>query len=768
MGSLFGQVWLWSLLSFVAGVALTWLVLVRPAKKELEELEERLLTSPRPAPAPAPVPVREDYDDWPEEPRSPVDALVRDEPPRYDVAGLELDRRDEHRDELDDEHRPLSDFEERPYADQPSPGRSSADRSSPDQSFPGQPFPDQSFPGQEEERPRSLFERLTPEVEPEPARRPAEDAGHAAEQTRLLPPAVAAEPAVPQPEPTAPPEVEAFQPREVWREEPGVPEVYGEDADEPGDSASHEEEDEPERPSETTTLIPATALAQAIAEVDGRSDDRSRSEHSRADDLHADEQSRADDFHAELARAREDETREPVAEPRNTWHTEDPRPAWRSEDAQRWPDHDLTGEYPAIRPDLPPSEFSEPEPTRSKADRLSPRTEYISPFGADLSVGPEPFTPQPFTQQPFTPQPEPRHIEPEPFEPVHVEPLHFEPRHAEPAHSEPVYSEPERTEPEFVEPQHVEPQHVEPQGAEPKHAEPKHAEPEHTEPEHAEPEHAEPEHVVPAHAETTYVEPVATEPEPVVAQPEPAVSLFTEPDREAPAEPVSMFTAPDFEPENGGSPAHGDAPAPIERPARERPAPRPAKPEVPREPREPGRPRSLFEPLLTPEDIDDEPPIPPVTPRPSAPGNDQPFVPTLAPELLASSGGGLPQRPTRPANSPRTPPPAPLSPQPASPPPQRPVRPRPVGFSPSTGGRPAAGTTRYQQPEGFNPRSPFGPGSVLPKSDGMAPAPDFHVKATLTGRRYYTGESANFRETRADVWFRTTSDAEKAGFRPAP
>ncbi|MFD1152762.1 sunset domain-containing protein, partial [Saccharothrix hoggarensis] len=99
----------------------------------------------------------------------------------------------------------------------------------------------------------------------------------------------------------------------------------------------------------------------------------------------------------------------------------------------------------------------------------------------------------------------------------------------------------------------------------------------------------------------------------------------------------------------------------------------------------------------------------------------------------------------------------------------RPVRPRPVGFSPSTGGRPAPGTTRYQgQQEGFNPRSPFGPGSVLPKSDGKAPAPEFQVKATLTGRRYFTNESANFRETRADVWFRTTADAEKAGFRQAP
>ena len=57
---------------------------------------------------------------------------------------------------------------------------------------------------------------------------------------------------------------------------------------------------------------------------------------------------------------------------------------------------------------------------------------------------------------------------------------------------------------------------------------------------------------------------------------------------------------------------------------------------------------------------------------------------------------------------------------------------------------------------------------MLPKSDGLAPAADFSVKATLTGRRYYTEGSANFGGTRADVWFRTEADAEKAGFRPAP
>ncbi len=56
---------------------------------------------------------------------------------------------------------------------------------------------------------------------------------------------------------------------------------------------------------------------------------------------------------------------------------------------------------------------------------------------------------------------------------------------------------------------------------------------------------------------------------------------------------------------------------------------------------------------------------------------------------------------------------------------------------------------------------------MLPKSDGHAPAPDFAVKATLTGRRYYTPDASTFEGTRADVWFRTEADAQKAGFRPA-
>jgi hypothetical protein len=48
--SIFGQVWLWSLLAFVIGGLLTWLVLVRPLHKRIHRLERRLATAQAEAP----------------------------------------------------------------------------------------------------------------------------------------------------------------------------------------------------------------------------------------------------------------------------------------------------------------------------------------------------------------------------------------------------------------------------------------------------------------------------------------------------------------------------------------------------------------------------------------------------------------------------------------------------------------------------------------------------------------------------------------------
>ncbi|MBB4686546.1 sunset domain-containing protein [Amycolatopsis jiangsuensis] len=43
--SIFGQVWLWSLLAFVVGALISWLVLARPMRRRVQELEERLATA---------------------------------------------------------------------------------------------------------------------------------------------------------------------------------------------------------------------------------------------------------------------------------------------------------------------------------------------------------------------------------------------------------------------------------------------------------------------------------------------------------------------------------------------------------------------------------------------------------------------------------------------------------------------------------------------------------------------------------------------------
>ncbi|MEV8442475.1 hypothetical protein AB0425_34295 [Actinosynnema sp. NPDC051121] len=629
MSSLFGQVWLWSLLSFVAGVALTWLVLVRPAKRELEDLEERLLTSPRPSSgsssaAPASVAPRADqgdeFDNWhveasrsladdvltPEPARYEVAAErprfeAGSEPVRYDVTNMKLDQRDSLLEELDDEHRPLSDFEEQ-----------------------------HDFPELDADPPRSLFDRLAPGQDSretlEPRSRPfqADDEPELpAEATTHLMPAVPAAPvaevAPRRDEPTAPPEVEAFQPREVWREEP-VKEVYDEDVD----TAGHEEEDEPERrpgSTEETALIPATALAQAIAEVD--------------------REQRADE----------------------------PEP-------QAWPEHDLTGHFAPVDVESARGELSEQPAGPTPSDEA---------FLDDLARRQEGR------------QDEARHTGARPDPEAHEE----GPR-------------------------------------------------------------------------TDVIRAVVdTEPARAEAQPEPRPEPEAAPEPEPPFEPTFVPQAADQAPQQAEPEPPAFEPTFVPQ-AADQPLPaRQAEPKAQPEPKkdEPARPRSLFEPLEDDDQAEPEQARPAQSP---SSGNDQPFVPTLSPELLAGNPlpmnpTGLPQRPTRPAGAPRTPPPPPLSPKPASPPPPRPVRPRPVGFSPSTGGRPAPGSTRFQgQQEGFNPRSPFGPGSVLPKSDGLAPAPEFQVKATLTGRRYFTDESANFRETRADVWFRTTADAEKAGFRQAP
>jgi hypothetical protein len=647
--NIFGQVWLWSLLSFVAGVLLTWLVMVRPARKQIANLEDQLLDARRSAPPIATTVRTDDFevDEWDDAPpRSLTDEVLTPPPPVPTPAPAPYVEPPAYFGEpvpapapvpaplpVPVVEEPVETPAEEVVEEEPSaPVRQYLEPEEAQRRFEEQLAEQKALADAEDDRPRSLFERLAPEEVPEET--PAEmttvlprsgleaadfddEPEFPVEQQASYTPTAepVAEVAPPTPEPTAPAEVEhpddfIYQPREVWAEQ--EQEAFLDEAD--------EQEDEPAGTrSEQTTFIAA--------------------------------------------------------------------------EESSWPDTDLTGEYPGLRDEI--------------SGQLDGFTE------------PEPETPAEQTGL----------IEPVDLDAPHVRNGVFETTLAD----EQAFTEPE----------------PEPESA-PAHA-------------YREPEEAEPVHE-----------------EPVV---EPYSQPFTPPGAPAPA-PFSAFVprteveeAPERTPRGVGAAFSHATEAPA--------APAPVA----------DRPRSLFEPLL-----DADEPLPPAGQTRTLPdtSDDQPFVPKFVPSdepLLAAppepepepvvetdlpqrvTEAGLPIREARrttmqrqqsfPAFQ------AFESPKPEAPPAPAalPARPRPVGFSPSTGGRPngAAGSSaRYQQPEGFNPRSPFGPGSVLPKSDGHAPAADFAVKATLTGRRYYTEGSANFVETRADVWFRTEADAEKAGFRPAP
>jgi hypothetical protein len=63
-------------------------------------------------------------------------------------------------------------------------------------------------------------------------------------------------------------------------------------------------------------------------------------------------------------------------------------------------------------------------------------------------------------------------------------------------------------------------------------------------------------------------------------------------------------------------------------------------------------------------------------------------------------------------------------------------------------------------------RGPFGPGSAMPLPDGGSPSSEFTIKASVSALRYCTPESPQFGRTVAEVWFKTSADAERVGFRP--
>ncbi|MHA6792617.1 sunset domain-containing protein [Pseudonocardia bannensis] len=58
------------------------------------------------------------------------------------------------------------------------------------------------------------------------------------------------------------------------------------------------------------------------------------------------------------------------------------------------------------------------------------------------------------------------------------------------------------------------------------------------------------------------------------------------------------------------------------------------------------------------------------------------------------------------------------------------------------------------------------PGSALPNPDGYSPSPEFAIKANDGSKRFHDPDSPYYVRTRADLWFRTADDAERAGYSP--
>lgn len=211
-------------------------------------------------------------------------------------------------------------------------------------------------------------------------------------------------------------------------------------------------------------------------------------------------------------------------------------------------------------------------------------------------------------------------------------------------------------------------------------------------------------------------------------------------------------------------PAESSTPLPT-RPARQEPAPMEAV----------SRSRSLFEPVLDPEgedpyeDLDGFQPIQEPTTRSFSSTDSVPFTPILAPELLASeqpkppvvtsTPAGLPKR-TVSSSWPRGGNGLSAGPQPFDPAPFRPRQ----AFNPMPRNTDQAPIRR---PSSGGPRTPFGPGSALPKPDGSAPSDEYQVKAMLGTRTYHPAGSGDFDGVKAEVWFRNAEEAERAGFSPA-
>ncbi|ASO18182.1 hypothetical protein FHR81_002578 [Actinoalloteichus hoggarensis] len=162
---------------------------------------------------------------------------------------------------------------------------------------------------------------------------------------------------------------------------------------------------------------------------------------------------------------------------------------------------------------------------------------------------------------------------------------------------------------------------------------------------------------------------------------------------------------------------------------------------------EPDRPRSLFEPVLEADSA---------VPGPAPSGGAAEFV-WFAGRGQSGGQGGTPPRPASPV--PPGPPPAiprPVIPTPSSTPGREPW----IPIQDVDGNELDAATLA---PKGAQP---FGPGSAPAAPDGSAPTADYRIKANAKSRTYYTEQSPQFATAKAQVWFRSETDAQRAGFAP--
>ena len=71
--------------------------------------------------------------------------------------------------------------------------------------------------------------------------------------------------------------------------------------------------------------------------------------------------------------------------------------------------------------------------------------------------------------------------------------------------------------------------------------------------------------------------------------------------------------------------------------------------------------------------------------------------------------------------------------------------------------------TQDTLPTGKTAAAPYGPGSAAPPADGSAPV-GFEIKGNADSMLYHVPGSRYYKATKAEAWFATAEDAERAGF----